>query len=137
MNIEFTNIPQKDEKADTFISDEILVDTYGEEEQLSAWYSYLEDELPFPFGGMVLTEKTKSSSRYNQVKLEGMASVQRCGLYQMWALGRLSIDKTLVHFFLADLKSVDKMEAYQPLYYWKYWVQQQYYTDDEVVWDQP
>mgnify|MGYP006269785275 CR=1 FL=1 len=123
MTIAFTNIPSEDPQADTFIDDEILVDTYGEEEQLSAWYTYLEDELPFPFQGVVRTEKVGNSIRYSQVSLESLAPVARCGLHQMWVMGRLSIDKTLVHFFLADLKSVDTMEAFQPIYYWKYWSQ--------------
>lgn len=123
MNIEFSTIPQTDEKADAFIEDEILVDTHSEEEQLGAWYSYLEDELPFPFEGMILTERDKNTLHYSQVKLERMAPIQRCSHRQIWAMGRLSVNKTLLHFFLADFKSVNKLEAYQPIYYWKYWVQ--------------
>lgn len=61
MTIAFTNLPQKDPQSDTFINDEILVDTYDEYEQLSAWYSYLDDELPFPFQGMVLSERIGNS----------------------------------------------------------------------------
>lgn len=124
MKLEFTNIPQKDEKADAFINNEILVDTYSKEEKLNAWYGYLEDELPFPFDGNVLTERIKNTLHYSEVKLQRLAPVERCGLHQIWVMGRLSIDNTLLHFFLADLKSVSKMKAYQSIYYWKYWSQQ-------------
>jgi hypothetical protein len=31
------------------ISDEIIVDAYGEEEQAMGWYYYLEEKLQFPF----------------------------------------------------------------------------------------
>lgn len=122
MTIEFSNIPQKDPKADAFIYDEILVDTYGEEEQLSAWYTYLEDELPFPFQGMILTERKGNSYHYSQVKMERLAPIERCSYHQMWVMGRFyGSNRPLLHFFLADFKSVESLEAYQPIYYWKYW----------------
>jgi hypothetical protein len=124
MKIEFSSIPKEDPKTDFFIDNDILVDTYDEVEEMSAWYAYLENELPFPFKSMVFMERKRNTLIFNQVTLESMAPIQRCNYHQMWVMGRLfSPDKPLLHFFLTDIKSVEVMDAYMPIYYWKYWSQ--------------
>ena len=39
----------RDEEREERISDEIIVDAYGPEEQALGWYYYLKDNLEFPF----------------------------------------------------------------------------------------
>jgi hypothetical protein len=123
MTIEFPHLlPRRDAEADLLIQEEILVDTH-DDEKLAAWYTYLEAALPFPFSAMVLTEEKANTTMYSMVRLEKLAPLERCANRQIWVQGRLSTnDKTLLHFFLADLQSVNKLEAYQPVYHWKYWL---------------
>lgn len=39
---------------------EIIVDTYGSEEQAMEWYAYLDDTLDFPFEACCITEREES-----------------------------------------------------------------------------
>jgi hypothetical protein len=41
--------PAKDEKREERIQMEIIVDAYGPEEQITGWFSYLEEHLHAPF----------------------------------------------------------------------------------------
>jgi len=40
---------EKDDDREERIHNEIIVDAYDEEERSMGWYSYLEDQLSFPF----------------------------------------------------------------------------------------
>ncbi len=40
-----------------------------------------------------------------------MGPMSRCGYWQMWVIGTLSVQKdTLLHFFLSDIASVEEDE---------------------------
>jgi Calcium binding len=45
------------------ISEEIIVDAYGPEEQAMGWYYYLEDKLQFPFHARCVTSVSTSPLR--------------------------------------------------------------------------
>ncbi len=47
------------------IAMEILSDAYGHEEQAMGWYSYLEDELRFPFAAICSMKRAISPLRVN------------------------------------------------------------------------
>jgi hypothetical protein len=61
------------------ISDEIIVDTYGEEEHAMAWYCYIEEKLHFPFSAMCDIRREISPLQVgDEVKVTGMASDDEC-----------------------------------------------------------
>lgn len=127
MRIEFPyNLSQPDPEADAFIRDHILSGASLPEEQLAAWYRHMQQSLPFPFKAFMLVDQTPTSKSYRQVIIKRMAEVSRCGPLQLWVHGKLaSYEDVYFYFFLADMSSVDKIEAYKPVYHWKYWLQKQ------------
>jgi len=110
---------------ETYIREEILVDTYDESEVMSSWYSYLEDNIRFPFEAKIrgnLVFKKKAGSRLEATLLE-MADFKYCGLLQMWALGHTGSSDFLFHFFLSDISEVlADDQTLQALRNWQYWV---------------
>jgi len=116
--------PERDE----YIHNEILVDTYGNDEVTSAWYYYLEEKLGFPFTAMVITHRSRQMGRSvtissSQVEILDMAPLSRCGYNQMWVIGIFfgTQDKP-VHFFLSDITQVEPGEERETaLVDWLYW----------------
>lgn len=48
---------KEDPERENRISDEIMVDAYGEEEQSLGWYNYLDEKLTFPFTTRCIKER--------------------------------------------------------------------------------
>lgn len=66
------------------IQDEILVDCYGEFEIFSAWYSYLEDKLEFPFQAKCVVKDERSPLKVGEeVTVIDLINADDCedGLY--------------------------------------------------------
>jgi len=61
------------------ITDEILVDAYGPEEQAMAWYYYLGDKLSFPFAARCTKVRSISPLRKGEeVEVVGLAKEEDC-----------------------------------------------------------
>lgn len=124
--------PKTDPEREARINDEIVVDTYSDDEVAASWYYYLEEKLRFPFTAMVLTHRYRPgpgsvATSASQVELLGMAPLYRCGYNQMWAIGKLSPNRdTPIHFFLADITKIEPdEEREQALADWLYWNREQ------------
>ncbi|WP_049998803.1 calcium-binding protein [Halococcus sediminicola] len=63
----------RDEERDERIEMEIIVDTYGAEEQAMGWNAYLDDTLEFPFEARCRTEREESPLEEGEpVRVVGM-----------------------------------------------------------------
>ncbi len=71
--------PKKDLEREERITMEIVVDTYGPEEQAMGWYCYLEDHLAFPFEAKCIAARRTSVVRVGKkVQVVGMAEAEEC-----------------------------------------------------------
>jgi len=63
------------------IYNEILVDTYGnEEDEMMSWYYYLEDKLSFPFNAVCIKEMAQSPILLNEkLTITGLSDINICG----------------------------------------------------------
>src|ERR1017187_1732383 len=59
--------PKKDPFREHRIHNEVIVDTYGPEEQALGWYYYLENKMRFPFQAKCLAAKVVSPLRKGEV----------------------------------------------------------------------
>jgi len=65
--------PERDEKREKHIDNEINVDCYDEYEQATGWHCYLEDKLQFPFTAKRIASSGKSPlKRGETVQVVGM-----------------------------------------------------------------
>src|SRR5579859_7401289 len=55
--------PRRNPDRENRISEEIIVDAYGPEEQAMGWYYYLEDKLQFPFQAQCIASVPTSPLR--------------------------------------------------------------------------
>lgn len=106
------------------IHDEIVVDAYGDEEVITSWYYYLEEALRFPFTAMVQTHRDGNTFISHQVKFVQMAPFFRCGYWQMWGVGVLSILHNVpLYFSLSDIQKIEPdPQRFEALTDWLYWI---------------
>ncbi len=81
---------KKNSERENRISEEIIVDAYGPEEQAMGWYYYLEEKLCFPFLAQCIAERAILPLRKgDEVEIVGMdsdrnhralASIDSCSL---------------------------------------------------------
>lgn len=118
-------LPKRDEKREQRITDEIVVDANGPEEQSLGWSCYLEDVMEFPFKAKCITTKATSPVALGEiVDVVGMAGGDECEhemhVEIMW------MDRTLV-VPLAQLSPIDASEkTIEAIEDWHYWVRQGY-----------
>jgi hypothetical protein len=118
---------RKDVERERRITDEIIVDAYGSEEQAMGWYYYLEDKLGFPFVATCVAERATSPLREgDEVEILGMASEYECQhemfVEMCWVSGRkLAIP-------LSQVKPSIEADAHtqEAVADWHYWVDQGY-----------
>jgi hypothetical protein len=116
----------KNAKRERRITDEIIVDAYGPEEQAMGWYYYLDAKLRFPFPAKCIAERVISPLNIGQkVEVVGMAPEAECE-HEMfveipWNGRRLGVP-------LAQLKPAAKVDkdTRQAVADWHYWVDQGY-----------
>jgi hypothetical protein len=117
---------KKDDEREHRITDEIIVDAYGPEEQAMGWYYYLEDKLGFPFPAVCVAERRTSPLRVREkVEVVGMAPEEECE-HEMfveipWEDRRLAVP-------LAQLKPAAKADedTKEAVADWHYWIDQGY-----------
>lgn len=127
MHPQLIEIPRQFEapepEIDEHINEEILADAYGDEEVFSSWYYYLSEALNFPFTAIVNTHQIGGTLHSSKVRLVAMSPMSRCGYWQMWAIGHLSVQEgVLLHFFLSDIAEAEEdPERITALADWNYW----------------
>ena len=116
---------QRDEEREERIIMEIVVDTYGPEEQAMGWYSYLEDTLTFPFLTKCRMRRTISPLQVgDEVEVIGMAPAEECEreIFVMMRWERVGLGVPL-----SQLEVVHGNEqTQQAVADWHYWVEQGY-----------
>jgi len=119
---------QPDEAAAARIHENILKGTSSEKEVVSAWYTFLEEQLVFPFYAYIESPRSSpnviSSSRVKVVKL---AAMERCSAHGIWLVGYPTPIRAenVFYYCLADLRSVEtEIHAYQVIQDYFYWINQ-------------
>lgn len=115
----------EDEEREERIHMEIIVDSYGPEEQALGWHSYLSSQLQFPFKARCVAQRSISPLEPGEeVKVVGMASDEEC-MHEMFVLIQWERRKLAVP--LAQLEGVQVDEdTQQAIEDWHYWVSQGY-----------
>src|ERR671925_1082968 len=102
---------------------EIVVDAYGPEEQAMGWYSYLEDQLRFPFLATCSAKRAILPLRVgDEVEVVGMAPEEECQ-HEMfvlirWERGGLAVPLAQLEGVVVDEQTRQVIEE------WQYWVAQ-------------
>ena len=113
----------EDEEREQRISNEIIVDAYGPEEQALGWYYYLEEHLQFPFTARCVVHRTISPLKVGEkVKVVGMPSEEDCE-HNMFVLIQRKSDTFGVPLIQLEGVGVDE-ETKQAIEDWHYWVNQ-------------
>ena len=117
---------KSDPKREHRITNEIIVDAYGPEEQAMGWYYYLEEKLRVPFLARCITERVISPLRKgDEIEIVGMAPEEGCQ-HEMFVKARWNRRTLAVP--LSQIKPVaatDK-ETKEAVEDWHYWVNQGY-----------
>ena len=113
---------ENDEEREERIAMEIIVDTYGPEEQAMGWYAYLDDTMDFPFEARCVTEREESPLEEGEtVRVVGMSSTDPT-LRQMFMTIEW-MDRELG----VSLKQLEPVEASsnteQAIADWHYWLE--------------
>jgi hypothetical protein len=81
----------EDEEREERIQNEIIVDSYGPEEQALGWHAYLSGKLQFPFPARCVVRREISLLEPDEeVEVVGMASDEEC-MHEMFVLIRCNV----------------------------------------------
>lgn len=117
--------PREDKAREERITDEIIVDAYGPEEQAMGWYYYLVDNIAFPFKGCCITARRTSPLDLGQVvEVVKMAPEDDC-MHEMfveikWPKRKLAVPLSQIEPTETDGKTREAIED------WHYWVARGY-----------
>src|SRR5437588_10283146 len=111
----------KDDAREERITMEIIVDTYGPEEQAMGWYNYLDDTLHFPFTARCIVHRATSPLEPGEeVEVVGMAPGDDCE-HDMLVMIRWNSRQLAVPLMQLEGVQVDE-EMQQAIEDWQYWV---------------
>jgi hypothetical protein len=116
---------EKDEVREERIIMEIVVDTYGPEEQVLGWYYYLEEHLSFPFQARCVRERQLSPLRLGEeIQVEEMAPEDDCRheMFVMirWCGREMGVPLSQLEVIGADGRTKEAIGD------WHYWVDRGY-----------
>src|SRR5437588_12536702 len=115
----------EDEEREERIQNEIIVDSYGPEEQALGWHAYLSWKLQFPFSARCVVRREISPLEPGEeVEVVGMASDEEC-MHEMFVLIRWNRLQLGVPLMQLEGIQVDE-ETQQAIEDWHYWVKQGY-----------
>jgi hypothetical protein len=116
---------RKDPIRENRISDEVIVDAYGPEEQAMGWYYYLDNKIQFPFRPKCISSKTASPLRKGEtVEVRRMASEDLCAAEMLVLIRWQSRNLTVP---LSQLTALDATaETIEAISDWHYWLAQGY-----------
>ena len=111
----------EDEEREERIQNEIIVDSYGPEEQALGWHAYLSGKLQFPFSARCVVRREISPLEPGEeVEVVGMASDEEC-MHEMFVLIRWKRRQLAVPLMQLEGIKVDE-ETKQAIEDWHYWV---------------
>ena len=115
----------EDEEREERISREIIVDSYGPDEQAMGWYYYLDGKMQFPFSARCITQRAISPLEPGEeVEVVGMAPVEECD-HEMFVM--IKWKSRTLGVPLIQLEGIDVDEkTQQAIEDWHYWVDQEY-----------
>lgn len=108
------------------IAMEIVVDAYDSEERATGWYSYLEDQLTFPFTACCISRRVISPLRVgDEVEVTGMPPEEECK-HEVFVMIRW--EKYGLAVPLSQLKPIKETDetTRQAVGDWHYWLKQGY-----------
>ncbi|MHC4509035.1 MAG: calcium-binding protein [Planctomycetota bacterium] len=117
---------RKNAERENRISEDIIVDAYGLQEQAMGWYYYLEDKLLFPFTATCVAQRAVSPLRKgDEVEVLGMAPEEECQheMFVMMRWERRGLAVPLSQVRPITEADEDTREAVGD---WHYWVAQGY-----------
>lgn len=117
---------KKNAERERRITDEIIVDAYGPEEQAMSWYYYLKEKLYFPFTATCIAERSISPShKGDEVEILGMAPEAECEheMFVMMRWERRGLAVPLSQVKPIQYTDKDTKEAVAD---WHYWIGQGY-----------
>lgn len=117
---------KKDPKREERISLEIVVDANDSEEQAMGWYSYLDDQLHFPFLATCIAERAISPLRKgDEVEIVGMGPESECQ-HEMFVETRW--DRRTLAVPLVQVKPIAHTddETKEAVADWHYWIARGY-----------
>jgi hypothetical protein len=116
---------KKDPIRENRISDEVIVDAYGPEEQAMGWYYYLENKIRFPFRAKCTAAKATSPLRKGEtVEIRRLASEDVCST-DMFVLVRREGRNLAIP--LSQITAIDAdEETTEAISDWHYWLAQGY-----------
>lgn len=108
------------------ITDEIVVDAYGAEEQALSWYYYLENQLTFPFTATCIAKRAISPLKVeDEVDVIGLPDEDECDK-EMFVTIRWEKDGLAVPLSqLKPIPNTDK-QTRETVEDWHYWVRTGY-----------
>jgi hypothetical protein len=117
--------PPRDEEREQRIEMEIIVDANGPEEQALGWYTYLEENLQFPFLTRCIRERAISPLRVgDEVEVVGMGPEEECAhemfVQTPWERRTLAVPLSQLEPTVADEQTIQAVED------WQYWVERGY-----------
>lgn len=117
---------KRNARRDRRIEQEILVETYSDEDDAMAWHNYLEEKLHFPFRATCIAERVISPLRLgDRVEVVGMAPDRECW-HEMFV--EIPWDGRRLGVPLAQLKPAVKTDkdTKEAVADWHYWVGRRY-----------
>ena len=105
------------------ISEEIIVDAYGPEEQAMGWYYYLEENIQFPFHAQCIASVPTSPLRKgDSVEIRKMAPEDSCSndmlVMTRWNNRNIAVPLSQLRAIGVDESTTQAIED------WHYWVAQ-------------
>src|SRR5262245_23844367 len=116
---------RKDPVREYRISDEVLVDAYGPEEQAMGWYYYLDNKIRFPFRARCIVSTTVSPIRNGEtVEVRRTAPEEACDSDMLvlirWQGHNLAVPLSQLAAVDADAETIEAISD------WHYWLAQGY-----------
>lgn len=102
----------------------LLKGTESEKEIAAKWYSYLEEQLTFPFFAYIRVSDERPNVTVSVgIKVVRLAPENRCGFRTIWVEGYPTFRGDHPFFFyLADIQSIDAdLTSYQAVQDYLYW----------------
>jgi hypothetical protein len=110
----------KDKKREHRITFEIVVDSYSEEERATAWHSYHEENLEFPFQAVCIKDRSGSPIRKGETtKVVAISDIDLC-MHEMfvdieWSGRILTVPLEQLVAVKSNKKTIEAIED------WHYW----------------
>ena len=118
-----------DEEREQRITNEVIVDAYGPEEQAMGWYFYLQDRIAFPFTAVCDNARQISPLRVgDEVEVLGMAREEECEreMFVLIRWGHRAADALAVPLSQLDVGYAADEATSEAVAEWRYWAARGY-----------